>query len=57
MTVKKVKKEFDLTDVRKYHKITELVVLNQRKKELMNKKIGEMKYEKNIKNMDFNPKK
>ena len=50
-------KEFDLTDVRKYHKITELVVLNQRKKELMNKKIGEMKYEKNIKNMDFNPKK
>ena len=39
-------KEFDLTDVRKYHKITELVVLNQRKKELMNKKIGEMKYEK-----------
>ena len=46
-------KEFDLTDVRKYHKITELVVLNQRKKELMNKKIGEMKYEKKYKKYGF----
>ena len=48
-------KEFDLKDIRKYHKITELVFLNQRKKELMNKKIGEMKFGQNIKNLDFNP--
>ena len=52
-------KEFDLSDVRKYHKITELVVLNKRKKELLNKKLGDMNFaslEKNLKNSFLNQK-
>ena len=44
-------KEFDLTDVRKYHKITELVVLNHKKKELLNKQVGEMNYGKDLKDL------
>ena len=39
-------KGLQLSDVRKYHKITELAVLNKRKKELINKKIEEFNYAK-----------
>ena len=42
-------KEFDLSDIRKYHKITELVVLNRGKQKLLNRKIRNLKFEENIK--------
>ena len=42
-------KNFDLNDVRKNHKITELVVLNLGKQELLKQKIGKMNYGENIK--------
>ena len=42
-------KEFDLSDIRKYHKITELVFLNRGKKELLKREIKNLKYQDNIK--------
>ena len=42
-------KALELSDIRKYHKITELAVLSKRKQEMINKKIQEINYD-NFKN-------
>ena len=47
--INKKLKEFDLNDIKKSHKITELVVLSRGKQELLNRKLGKIDSEKNTK--------
>ncbi len=46
-------REFDLSDIRKYHKITELVVLNRGRQEMLKRKIKSFDYIENNKNSNL----
>ena len=46
-------REFDLSDIRKYHKITELVVLNRGRQEMLKRKIKSFDFNENNKNSNL----